>query len=105
MSVLEKIVQAELDAKELLAKIREDNTKLLSDTHDELATLRAENALAIAREINALNKKADHEIEKLATTFAAKKETITNEIEKSAKANQSKLVDKVFKDIVEKWLF
>lgn len=102
MSVLEKIVQAELEAKELLAKTREENAKLLSNTQDKLATLRAENALELSKKINALNEKADHEITKLATTFSAKKAEITEAIEKSAKENHDKLVEKVFKDIVGK---
>ena len=101
MSVLEKIVQAELDAKELLAKTREDNAKLISDAHEEVASLRSDSALSLAKEINTINKAANHEIEKLATTFVIKKEAITLEIEKSATANQSKLVDEIFKDIVK----
>ena len=52
MSVLEKIVQAEKDAKALLVKTREENTELLTKTNEELATLRTKNAQDIAKQAN-----------------------------------------------------
>lgn len=100
MSVLEKIVQAEKDAQVLLASAQEKATTLLTDVNDDLATLKAENAQSIAKQINELVRKADNEISAISASYDVRKNEITSKIALSANTKKNIVVEKIFKDIV-----
>lgn len=100
MSVLEKIVQAEKDAQVLLASAQEKATTLLTDVNDDLATIKAENAQSIAKQINELVRKADNEISAISASYDVRKNEITSKIALSANTKKNIVVEKIFKDIV-----
>lgn len=100
MSVLEKIVQAEKDAQEILAKARDEASAILVAVNDELASLKASNAASLAKQINELVRKADTEMAAIAATFDLKKDEITKKTALSAAQAKNKIVDDIFKDIV-----
>ena len=104
MSVLEKIVQAEKDAQVLLASAQEKATTLLTDVNDDLATIKAENAQSIAKQINELVRKADNEISSISESYDVRKNEITSKIALSANTKKNIVVEKIFKDIVA-WLY
>lgn len=99
MSVLEKIVQAEKDAKALLVKTREENTELLTKTNEELATLRTKNAQDIAKQANEIARQADEQIKVINGEFDVKKDAITALIAQSSANNKNKIVEQIVKDI------
>ncbi len=102
MSVLEKIVQAEKDAKALLHKTREENALLLTNTNEELANMRTKNAQDIAKQSNEMVKKTNQEIGVITREYDVKKEEITTRIAKKSATNKQKIVEQIIKDICEK---
>lgn len=100
MSVLEKIVQAEKEAQEILAKAREEASSLLLAVNDDLATLKANNAASLAKQISDIVRKADNEISAISATFDVKKDEISSKIALSATYNKNKIIEDIFKDIV-----
>lgn len=99
MSVLEKIVQAEKDAKALLVKTREENALLLTTTNETLADMRTKNAQDIAKQANELVKKTNQDISEVTRQFDIKKEEITKEIAANALRNKQKIVEQIMKEL------
>lgn len=99
MSVLEKIVQAEKDAKALLVKTREENALLLTTTNETLADMRTKNAQDIAKQANELVKKTNQDISEVTRQFDIKKEEITKKIAANALRNKQKIVEQIMKEL------
>ncbi len=99
MSVLEKIVQAEKDARDLLLKTNETANDILLSAHEELNALKAKNLADQTLQINTITQKANNEITTISGAFDVQKDEITQKIALSAKTQKDKIVNEIFKDI------
>lgn len=99
MSVLEKIVKAEKDARAQVLKAEVQKSEILSAAHDEVATLQAKNAADLATQLKLMVEDANKEISKLNAKFVTRKAVISDEVTKSATTKKDKLIEKIFKDV------